>query len=135
MWRFFNCKIQKSITYQTNKFSFSLLSLYFLITSQKQIDKNMRTNIIINSNKGEVQAFEGDVQVGQINFNIADGVLSIEHTGVVEGFERKGIAGILVQAATDYAVHHNLKIKPVCSYAQHWYKHNRQYKNILIEQE
>ena len=135
MWRFFNCKIQKSITYQTNKFSFSLLSLYFLITSQKQIDKNMRTKIIINNNKGEVQAFEGDVQVGQINFNIADGVLSIEHTGVVEGFERKGIAGILVQAATDYAVHHNLKIKPVCSYAQHWYKHNRQYKNILIEQE
>ena len=110
-------------------------SFYFLITSQKQIDKNMRTNIIINSNKGEVQAFDGDVQVGQINFNIADGVLSIEHTGVVEGFERKGIAGILVQAATDYAVHHNLKIKAVCSYAQHWYKHNRQYKNILIEQE
>ena len=132
---FFNCKIQKRITYQTNKFSFTLSSFYFLVTSQKQIDKNMRTNIIINSNKGEVQAFDGDVQVGQINFNIVDGVLSIEHTGVVEGFERRGIAGILVQAATDYAVHHNLKIKPVCSYAQHWYKHNRQYKNILIEQE
>ncbi len=36
---FLIAKIQKSITYQTNKFSFSLLSLYFLITSQKQIDK------------------------------------------------------------------------------------------------
>ena len=128
-------KFKNALRITTNKFSFALLSFYFLITSQKQIDKNMRTNIIINSNKGEVQAFDGDVQVGQINFNIADGVLSIEHTGVVEGFERKGIAGILVQAATDYAVHHNLKIKAVCSYAQHWYKHNRQYKNILIEQE
>jgi predicted GNAT family acetyltransferase len=95
----------------------------------------MRTNIIINSNKGEVQAFEGDVQVGQINFNKEGGVLSIEHTEVIEAFARKGVAGILVQAATDYAVHHNLKIKPVCSYAQHWYKHNRQYKDILIEQE
>ncbi|MCI1732479.1 MAG: N-acetyltransferase [Prevotella sp.] len=95
----------------------------------------MRTKIIINNNRGEVQAFDGDVQVGQINFNKEEGVLSIEHTGVIEGFERKGIAGILVQAATDYAVHHDLKIKPICSYAQKWYKHNRQYKNILVEQE
>ena len=29
----------------------------------------MRTKIIINNNRGEVQAFDGDVQVGQINFN------------------------------------------------------------------
>lgn len=36
---FFNCKIQKRITYQTNKFSFTLSSFYFLVTSQKQIDK------------------------------------------------------------------------------------------------
>lgn len=93
----------------------------------------MRTNIIINSNKGEVQAFDGDVQVGQINFNIADGVLSIEHTGVVEGFERKGIAGILVQAATDYAVHHELKVKPICSYARKWFKQHRLYKKIVVD--
>ena len=95
----------------------------------------METKIIINNNKGEVQAFDGEVQVGQINFNIADGVLSIEHTGVVEGYERKGIAGILVQAVTNYAMDNGLKIKPICSYAQRWYKHNRQYKDILIEGE
>jgi len=95
----------------------------------------METKIIRNSNKGEVQAFDGEVQVGQINFNIADSLLSIEHTGVVEGFERKGVAGILVQAVTDYAMNNELKIKPVCSYAQRWYKHNPQYKDILIEGE
>ena len=92
----------------------------------------MRTKIIINNNRGEVQAFDGDVQVGQINFNKEEEVLSIEHTGVVEGFERKGIAGILVQAVTDYAVHHDLKIKPVCKYAQKWFKQHRLYKKILV---
>ena len=92
----------------------------------------MKIKIIRNNEKGEVQAFDGEVQVGQINFNITDNLLSIEHTGVVEGFERKGIAGILVQAATDYAVHHDLKIKPICSYAQKWYKQHRQYKKILV---
>jgi len=93
----------------------------------------MRTNIIINSNKGEVQAFDGDVQVGQINFNKEEGLLSIEHTEVIEAFARKGVAGILVQAATDYAVHHNLKIKPICSYARKWFKQHRQYKKIVVD--
>ena len=93
----------------------------------------MRTKIIINNNRGEVQAFEGDVQVGQINFNKEEGVLSIEHTGVIEAFERKGIAGILVQAATDYAVHHDLKIKPICSYARKWFKQHRLYKKIVVD--
>ena len=32
-------KFKKRITYQTNKFSFTLSSFYFLVTSQKQIDK------------------------------------------------------------------------------------------------
>ena len=92
----------------------------------------MRTKIIINNNRGEVHAFEGDVQVGQINFNKEEGVLSIEHTEVIEAFKLKGVAGILVQAVTDYAVHHDLKIKPVCKYAQKWFKQHRLYKKILV---
>ena len=32
-------KFKNALCITTNKFSFSLLSLYFLITSQKQIDK------------------------------------------------------------------------------------------------
>lgn len=93
----------------------------------------MKIKIIRNSNKGEVQAFDGEVQVGQINFNITDSLLSIEHTKVIEGFERKGVAGILVQAATDYAVHHELKVKPICSYARKWFKQHRQYKKIVVD--
>jgi len=96
----------------------------------------MKTKIIRNNDRGEVQAFEGEVQVGQINFNITDSLLSIEHTQVIKGFEKKGIDGILVQSATDYAIHHKLKIKPVCSYAQLWYKHHKkQYKSILTKGE
>lgn len=95
----------------------------------------METKIIINNNKGEVQAFEGETQIGQLDFFITDSLLSIEHTRTFEGYERKGVASTLVEAVTDYAMNNGLKIKPVCSYAQRWYIHNPQYKDILTEGE
>lgn len=91
----------------------------------------METNITINNNEGIVKAFEEEKQVGQIDFTITDSLLSIEHTRTFEGSEGKGVAGALVAAATDYAIENNLKIKPVCSYAQVWYKRHPQYNDIL----
>ncbi len=94
----------------------------------------MEIKINVNNNNGEVKAFEGDNQVGQLDFAFIPDGLSIEHTRTFEGNEGKGIAGALVTAATDYAAAHRLKVKAVCSYAQGWYKRHPQFDDILIDE-
>jgi hypothetical protein len=52
----------------------------------------MKTKIILNNSKRAVLAFEGETQVGQIDFVITNSLLSIEHTINFEGYERKGVS-------------------------------------------
>lgn len=92
----------------------------------------MEIKVTANNEKGEVKAYEGEAQVGQLDFVFLHDGISIEHTRTFEGNEGKGIASALVNAATDYAVEHKLKVKPTCSYAEAWYKRHPQFNDILI---
>lgn len=93
----------------------------------------METKITVNGRDGIVQAFENEVQVGQIDFIFNGESLSIEHTRTFGGHEGKGVASTLVQAVTEYAQGNGMKIIPVCSYAQAWYQRHPQHNGILRE--
>lgn len=92
----------------------------------------MEVKVTVNNDGGTVTAYEEGTQVGQLDFVFMQGDLSIEHTRTFKGHEGKGVAGDLVQAATDYAVDHNLKVRPLCSYAEAWYEHHPQYSGMLV---
>lgn len=66
---------------------------------------------------------ENGVRIGNIEYVFAGtDKFIIEHTEVNEGHEGKGIGKILVEAAVDYARANNLKIIPLCPYANALFK-------------
>ena len=52
------------------------------------------------------------------DYQIANGVMALTHTGVAPQLQGRGIAAALVQAALDYAQAQGFKVDPVCSYAR-----------------
>lgn len=93
---------------------------------------SMDIKMAINNENGTVSAYDGETQIGQLDFVLLRDAISIEHTRTFEGYEGKGVASNLVSAATDYAIAHELQIKPVCTYAQAWYKRHPQFDDILL---
>ena len=76
------------------------------------------------------EAVENGEKIGQIDFNINDGVMRIMHTEVDKNHSGKGVATDLVKTAVEYAKHKNLKVKPLCSVAAHVLKAD-EYKDII----
>ena len=80
----------------------------------------------------EEGACTAPVQVGEMTYQRPTPErMIIEHTRVFDGFEGKGIARQMVLAAVDFARAHNLRIIPVCSYAQAFLTRTDEYKDIL----
>ena len=52
-------------------------------------------------------------------------VLVITHTGVPAAIGGRGIAGVLMQAAADFARANGLRVRPACSYAASWMDRHR----------
>ena len=67
----------------------------------------------------------------EVNYSIADGVMSITHTGVPEAIGGRGIAGDLVRAAFEHARSEGLKVRPLCSYAEAWSRRHAEYADLL----
>ncbi|MEP7297306.1 MAG: GNAT family N-acetyltransferase [Burkholderiales bacterium] len=59
-----------------------------------------------------------DGHVGELEYRLADGVMSILHTGVAAAIEGRGIAAALTRAALAHAQATGLKVRPLCSYAR-----------------
>ncbi len=93
----------------------------------------METELKINKNSGQILAFEGSEQVGLIDFTFEGNTMSITHTRTFPSHEGKGVAGAMMEVANDYAVRHQLKVLPICSYAWAWYQRHPQFSDILDE--
>ena len=59
------------------------------------------------------------------------GNMVIEHTEVGEEFQGKGIGNKLVKTAVDYARTHQMKIIPLCPYANSLFKGTPEWKDLL----
>lgn len=64
--------------------------------------------------------FETEVEGhrGELDYQLADGVMTITHTGVPAAVGGRGIAGALVREAFAAAREAGWKVRAVCSYAQ-----------------
>lgn len=67
---------------------------------------------------------------GWVEYSIADGVMTIEHTIVPASIGGRGIAGTLVRTALDHARAEGLKVRPACSYADAWMKKHPEYDTL-----
>ena len=66
----------------------------------------------------------------EVNYSIADGVMSITHTGVPEAIGGRGIAGALVRAALEHARAEGLRVVPACAYAEAWMRKHPEYDDL-----
>ena len=57
-------------------------------------------------------------------------ILTIDHTEVDEDLEGKGFAGKLLKRAVEYAREKNLKIDPLCPYAEVQFQRNDSYQDV-----
>jgi predicted GNAT family acetyltransferase len=66
----------------------------------------------------------------ELDYTLADHVMTITHTGVPAEVGGRGIASALVQAAMDAARAERWKVVPACSYASAWIKRHPEYQDL-----
>jgi predicted GNAT family acetyltransferase len=66
-----------------------------------------------------------DDHEAELDYEREGDVLVITHTGVPAAIGGRGIAGVLVQAAVDFARANGLRVRPACSYAASWMDRHR----------
>lgn len=82
--------------------------------------------------KGNFTAWEGGQQAGVLDY-ILEGQnrMSIDHTEVSPSFEGKGIGKKLVLEAVEFARQKNLKIIPLCPFAQTVFSRTEEIRDVL----
>lgn len=81
----------------------------------------------------EAQCFHASVDGHRavVDYRLADGVMSILHTGVPSAIEGRGIAGALTRAALEAAKAAGWKVRPQCAYAEAWLKRHTEYADLV----
>lgn len=75
-------------------------------------------------------AMENGKEVGNIEYKLDNGIMTITHTRAhVEG---RGIGRLLVEAAIAYAKSQGMKILPQCSYAHALMNRVEEYRALLV---
>ncbi|MCO5237774.1 MAG: N-acetyltransferase [Chitinophagaceae bacterium] len=85
---------------------------------------------------GHFYIMEEEAQMGEMVVGVADGILTAYHTEVAPRAEGKGLAKQLLEAMTDYARKHHLKVVPLCNYVHSQFKrHAEQYTDLWKQPE
>lgn len=74
--------------------------------------------IVFDEINNQSLAFVDEQNVGECQYEIKNGSWYIMHTGVRPEFGGRGIARMLVEKVVEEANKRNVKVVPICSYAQ-----------------
>ena len=69
--------------------------------------------------------------IGELTYRKEDNnVITIDHTEVKREMENRGIGSKLVKKSVEYAREHNLKIDPLCPFAEVQFDMNKSYQDV-----
>lgn len=68
---------------------------------------------------------------GQVDVRLSEGVLTIRRVFVPPAHEGKGIAAELMKGVAHDAREKGFKVVPVCSYADVWFRRNKDEQDLL----
>lgn len=74
---------------------------------------------------------EVDGHQAHLDYELADGIMSITHTRVPPEIGGRGVAGELTRVAVEHARVEGLKVKSACSYAAGWLDRHPEYADLL----
>jgi predicted GNAT family acetyltransferase len=67
----------------------------------------------------------------EASYQLIDGVMWMNHTGVPRALEGRGIAAALVRQALDHARTQGLRVRPACSYVRAYMKRHPETLDLL----
>jgi uncharacterized protein len=77
--------------------------------------------------------FEADLQgsTAVLVYKMVPGRMLIQHTGVPQELEGRGIAAKMTRVALEYARSHHLEVVPACSYTASFMAKHPEYNDLL----
>ena len=95
----------------------------------------MDAPLAVRHNKA-AQRFEADVPGGiaHADYQLVGKVMQMVHTEVPSAQENRGMAGLVVRAALDYARANGLLVLPVCSYVVAYFRRHPEYQSLLAKE-
>ena len=69
-------------------------------------------------------------KVGELTYSFDNPIMTIDHTGVDVEHEGKGYASQLLDEAVTYARQNELKINPLCPFAEVKFDRNAEYQKV-----
>jgi len=70
--------------------------------------------------------------VAELTYLKKDNVMTIDHTEVKREMENRGIGSSLLKESVVYAREHNLKIDPLCPFAEVKFDENPEYSDVRV---
>lgn len=74
-----------------------------------------------------------DGHEAELTYQLRNGVMVIDHTGVPAAIGGRGVAGQLVRTAFEYARAQGWRVRPACSYAGVWAARHPDYADLLAD--
>jgi predicted GNAT family acetyltransferase len=74
-----------------------------------------------------------DGSEAELTYQLRDGIMVVDHTGVPAAIGGRGVAGQLVRSAFEYARAQGWRVRPECSYAGTWAARHRDYADLLVD--
>ena len=97
------------------------------------IKKNFEIQKEDDGKKGKYTLLENDIVAGEMTFTWAgDTKFIIDHTEIKDGFNGRGLGKLLVMEAVEFARNNNLKILPLCTFANAVFEKNIALKDVLF---
>ena len=84
-----------------------------------------------NTSEGSFFVEEGGNRIAELEYIKRGNNININHTGVDDSLQGKGVGKALVMAAVDWARTSGIKITPSCSYARALFKKDTTLHDVL----
>lgn len=84
-----------------------------------------------NSRGGIFKTIENGMEIGELTYTWDNGVMIIDHTGVISSYSGRGVGKNMLRKAVEYARENQVKIYPVCSFARKEMNENADLQDII----
>jgi predicted GNAT family acetyltransferase len=96
------------------------------------IENTINVQHSIKGNKGKFFIEREGIQLAEMVYTMPDpGKMIIEHTEVDDQLRGQNVGNQLVKAGVDFARAHNIKIIPLCPFANSVFKKKPEYGDVL----
>lgn len=91
---------------------------------------NQTHSLIDNTTQNRFELYFGDALVF-CNYRVESGIYYLLHVEAPVSLRGSGAAGQFMHALMQHAALHNLRVKPVCSYAVSWLARHTEYDDTI----